>query len=170
MRLVRQLGTWGTAVVLAPILWLLSCALARGLAQHAYDTHIMAMTRTFRPSEGAQVQGLSAAAGTVVRDPLVLTEVQKYLRVWSLEPGACAAFPEAARFPWCWNPFRASALIMRLKQKQAFLLTQRHEVQRTGSPWGRSFYFLAPDPQAALGGRRFLVEAQGDRALKVIEL
>lgn len=171
MRIFRQLGTWGTAVALAPILWVLACALAWGLAQKAYANGIVPQTRAFRASAGPQVQALASLAPLPpIKDPLVLVELQKYLQVWSLEPGACLQFPVAGRFPWCWNPFRASALILRLKQKQAFLRTQRHEVQRLLVGPGRERFYLAPDPQAALGGRRFLVEAEGTRLVKAVEL
>ena len=171
MRVVRQLGTWGTGAVLAPLFWLLACALARGLAQNAYDSSIVPVTRGFRMQAGPRVSQPSfPTAGNTLEDPRVRAELQKYLQVWSLEPGACAAFPDAARIPWCWNPFRPSALIMRLKQKQAFLLTQHHEVEAVALPGGQMRLYLAPDPQAALGGRRFLAEAQGGRLLRVVEL
>ena len=169
MRLFRQLGTWGTAVVLTPILWLASCALARELAQHAYDRTIAPATRVFRVLEPPGFRGSDPLAGTPVKDPKTLTELQKYLQVWSLEPGSCRAFPDAARFPWCWNPFRPSAFLVRLRQKQAFLTTQRHEVRRAETASGSWRYFLAPDSQAALGGRHFLVEAEGTALLKAVE-
>ena len=171
MRIFRQLGTWGTAVVVAPVLWLLACALAQALAQHAFDSNIAPIAKTFRAPEGPRVQSASfPATGRPVTDPMVLTELQKYLQIWSLEPGASLTFPEAQRFPWCWNPFRPSALILRLKQKQAFLLTQQHAVERRETGSGKARYYFKPDPQAALGGRQFLVEAEGTRLLKTVEL
>lgn len=170
MRLFRQLGTWGTTVALAPVVWLLACTLAWALAQNAYDTGIVPVTRAFRAPNGPQVHAPDLLVGKAVSDPRVLTEIQKYLQIWSLEPGRTGMFADAARFPWCWNPFRPSAIIMRLKQKQAFLLTQHHAVQRLELGGGKARYFLAPDSQAALGGRRFLVQAEGEKVLKVVEL
>ena len=158
-RLFRQLGTWGTTLVVAPFLWLGACVAARALAQSSYDTTLSPWAKTRRVPEGPIPGG-----GLEVKDPRVLTELGKYLEVWSLEPGACAAFPDGARVPFTWNPFRPSALMLRLKQKQAFLLTQHHTVLRTGTTW-----YLAPDPQAALGGRRFRLEVAGDR-FKAYEL
>lgn len=167
MRLFRQLGTWGTAAALAPILWLLACVAARALAQHAYDHTISARTKAFRVPAGPRVQG--GASGRTLADPMALAEVRKYVQIWALEPGACAAFPDVARFPWCWNPFRPSALVMRLKQKQAFLQTQHHELERLDLGDGRHRYFLAPDPGAALGGRRFFAETKAGKVLNVVE-
>lgn len=167
MRLFRQLGTWGTAAALAPLLWLLACASARSLAQHAYDTSLSTRTKAFRAQAGPRVKG--GAEGRILADPMALTEVQKYVHVWALEPGACSAFPDAARFPWCWNPFRPSALLLRLKQKQAFLWTQRHEVERLDLGGDRTLYYLAPDPRAALGGRRFFAETDEGKVLRVVE-
>lgn len=159
IRVFRQLGTWGTAVVLAPLLWLGACVAARALAQHSYDTTLSTWAKTRRVPFGPIPSG-----GTEVRDPRVLTELGKYLEVWSLEPGACAAFPDGARVPFTLNPFRPSALMLRLKQKQAFLLSQHHTVLRDGTTW-----YVAPDAQAALGGRRFRLEVSGDR-FKAYEL
>lgn len=171
MKIFRQLGTWGTTVALAPVLWLLSCALAQTLAQSAFDANIVPITKAFRAADGPRVQSAAfPLTGRSVTDPRVLTELQKYLQVWSLEPGASATFPDAQRFPWCWNPFRPSALILRLKQKQAFLLTQHHEVERRSIGSGRTLYYLRPDSQAALGGRQFLIEAEGARLMKTVEL
>lgn len=159
MRPFRQLGTWGTALVTAPLFWLGACVAARALAQHSYDTTLTPWTKTRRVARGPIPPG-----GTPVKDPRVLTELGKYLEVWSLEPGACAAFPDPARVPFSLNPFRPSALMLRLRQKQAFLLMQKHLVLREGSSW-----YFAPDPQAALGGRRFRLETTGDR-FKAFEL
>ena len=170
MKIFRQLGTWGSTVALAPLLWLLSCALARTLAQNAFDSNIVPITKAFRAPDGPRVQSTAfPTASRPVTDPMVLAELQKYLHIWSLEPGASPTFPDARRFPWCWNPFRPSALILRLKQKQAFLLPQHHEVERRETGSGRAFYYLLPDPQAALGGRQFQVEAEGARLLRAVE-
>ena len=160
MRLFRQLGTWGTALVFTPILWVLACVAARALAQHSYETNITPWTRNHRVKAGVIPPG-----GMPVTDRRVLTELSKYVQVWSLEVGACEAFPDAARVPFSLNPFHPSALMMRLKQKQAFILMQKHVVLREGSVW-----YLAPDPQAALGGRRFRLETAGSQLLKAYEL
>ncbi len=160
MRLFRQLGTWGSALVMAPILWLLACVGARALAQHAYETNITPWTRTHRIPSGAIPPG-----GTPITDRRVLTELSKYVQVWSLEVGASAAFPDADRVPFAFNPFAPSALMLRLKQKQAFLMMQKHVVLRNGTTW-----YLAPDGQAALGGRRFRLEVRGHELLKAYEL
>ena len=170
MRLFRQLGTWGTTVALTPLAWLLACAMARALAQKSYHTSILPLTRAYRVPGGPQVDSPALPEGKAVSDPRVLTELQKYLQVWALEPGASGVFTDAGRFPWCWNPFRPSAIILRLKQKQAFLLTQHHEVQRRDLGGGRAFYYLVPDPQAALGGRRFRLQVRGEDVLRAVEL
>lgn len=160
MRLFRQLGTWGSALVFTPILWLLACVAARALAQHAFEANITPWTRNHRVPSGAIPTG-----GVPVTDGRVLTELSKYVQVWSLEVGACEAFPEATRVPFSWNPFHPSALMLRLKQKQAFILMQKHFVRRDHQSW-----YLAPDPQAALGGRRFRLETRGAELLKAFEL
>lgn len=166
MRLFRQLGTCGTAALLAPILWAGLCLGARTLGQHAYETNVTPWTRAHRVGTGPELdlpfQGRPP-------DPRVRTELSKYLKVWSLEPGACAAFPNGARLPFSWNPLRASALMVRLKQKQAFLMTQRHRVLRRSEGTGERWY-LAPDAGAALGGRRFLLRARGEELLDAVEL
>ena len=108
-------------------------------------------TRQHRVETGAVKGG-----GMPVKDRRVIAELEKYVRVWSLEPGACTEFPDAARFPFSFNPFKPWALVVRLKQKQAFLLSQHHTVRRQSDAW-----YIAPDPLAALGGRRFRVEAAG---------
>ncbi|HJV91078.1 MAG TPA: hypothetical protein VJ623_12295 [Holophagaceae bacterium] len=160
MRLFRQLGTWGSALVFGPLLWLLACVAARSLAQQSFDTNITPWTRAHRVKVGPIPGG-----GTPVTDRRVLTELSKYLQVWSLEVGACPAFPEATRVPFSFNPFHPSALMLRLKQKQAFLLMQKHVVFREGQTW-----YLAPDPEAALGGRRFRLETCGPELLRAYEL
>ncbi|HJV23539.1 MAG TPA: hypothetical protein VJ570_12625 [Holophagaceae bacterium] len=160
MRLFRQLGTWGSALVFGPLLWLLACVAARALAQHAFEANITPWTRAHRVKEGPIPEG-----GTPVTDRRVLTELSKYVQVWSLEVGACPAFPDAGRVPFSFNPFHPSALMLRLKQKQAFLLMQKHVVLRDGPSW-----YLAPDPEAALGGRRFRLETRGSDLLKAYEL
>ncbi|HJW33848.1 MAG TPA: hypothetical protein VJ505_10825 [Holophagaceae bacterium] len=160
MRLLRQLGTWGSALVFTPILWILACIAARALAQHAFETNITPWTRNHRVKTGA-----IPAGGTPVTDRRVLTELSKYVQVWSLEVGACEAFPDGSRVPFSFNPFHPSALMLRLKQKQAFILMQKHVVLREGPIW-----YLAPDPQAALGGRRFRLETQGSHLMKAYEL
>lgn len=160
MRLFRQLGTWGSALAFAPLLWLLGCVGARALGQHAYETNITPWTRKHRIPSGP-----IPAGGAPITDRRVLTELSKYVQVWSLEVGACPAFPDPERVPFSFNPFAPSALMLRLKQKQAFLMMQKHTVLRDGSAW-----YLAPDSQAALGGRRFRLEVQGPTLLKAFEL
>ena len=164
MKILRQLGSCGTAVVFVPLLWVGACFLGRALAQNGYDHQITTQTRTFRLAEAA-VQ----PAGAVVEDRLALAELQKYIRIWNLEPGACAEFPDASRFPWSWNPLHGSATMMRLKQKQSFLQTQRHEVHRQSAGQGHSRYFIKPDQEAALGGRSFSLDVQGDSIQKAWE-
>lgn len=161
MNLTRQLGTCGMILVLGPLLWIGACFAAVGLAQGAYRSQIVPKTRAFRLAEGPHVADAPAQAPRPLKDPRVLTELEKYVRVWALEPGACAEFPKADHLPFSWNPFRASALMMRLKQKQAFLMMQKHAVERREVAPGRFRYYFAPDPQAALGGRRFLVDTEG---------
>jgi hypothetical protein len=160
VKVFRQLGTWGSALVFGPLLWLLACVAARALAQHAFEANITPWTRNHRVKVGPIPTG-----GTPVTDRRVLTELAKYVQVWSLEVGASVAFPDAARVPFSLNPFHPSALMLRLRQKQAFLLMQKHEVVRDGGSW-----YLAPDPQAALGGRRFRLETHGTRIMKAYEL
>lgn len=166
MRVLRQLGTCGTAVVLGPLLWLLACVVARSLGQHAYEVNITAWTRNHRVAEGAVALPPGAPR---ISDPRVNTELDKYVKVWALEPGACAEFPDAARMPFSLNPFRPSALMLRLKQKQAFLMTQHHGVRRQTGPDGTALYDLRPDPEAALGSRHFVVRAKGDDVLEAYE-
>lgn len=165
MRIFRQLGSCGTTVVLVPILWIAGCFLGRALAQSSYDRGITSVTRTFRLPELTVPPG-----GTLVEDRLALAELRKYVRVWSLEPGACAAFPDASRFPWSWNPLYGSATMMRLNQKQAFLLSQHHEVYRQHLEKNHWRWFIHPDKEAALGGRRFCVDVQDDSVRQVQEL
>lgn len=163
MRLFRQLGTCGSMALMGPLLWLAGCAFARGLAQKGY-IQIRPATRAYRVPDGA-----IPAGGEPTSDPLTLTELRKYIRVWELEPGACADFPDAERWPWSWNPFHASAVMLRLKQKQAFL-GDHHGVLRQELGGGRRLYYLAPDPLAALGGRRFRVEEMDGEVLRAWEL
>jgi len=156
MKIFRQLGSCGTEVVLLPLFWIAACFLGRMLAQNAYDHQITAQTRAYRLVELPILQ-----EGAEVDDRLALAELQKYVRVWSLEPGACAEFPSAARFPWSWNPLFGSAAMMRLKQKQSFLQSQHHEVHRQSLGPEHFRFYIQPDKEAALGGRRFAVDVQG---------
>jgi hypothetical protein len=151
VKVLRQLGTCGSLLVFGPLLWLGACWASRALSQHAYDAQITPWTRQHRVATAAIPGG-----GTPVTDRRVRAELGKYLKIWSLEPGACAAFPDAARFPFSLNPFQPKAQFMRLRQKQAFLLGRGHTVQRQGDAW-----YFAPPEGAALGGRRFRVEADG---------
>ena len=163
MRLFRQLGSCGTVVLVGPLLWLAACFAARGIAQSGYR-QIQPRTREFRVPAARIAPG-----GVPVGDPHTTTELGKYIQVWELEPGACAEFPERDRWPWSWNPLQASALMLRLKQKQAFLDTQRHLVMRSQEGRRRN-YLISPDPLAALGGRSFRVEVEGGRMRKAWEL
>jgi hypothetical protein len=162
MKVFRQLGTWGSAALMAPLFWIGACFLSRSLAQHAYDTQITSNTRSFRVPIGEIPKG-----GTQVTDRRVLTELDKYVRVWNLEPGASSVFPDAKHWPWSWNPFQASALVLRLKQRQAFLLSQSHELRRNADG---SEMLIAPDGQAALGGRTFRVELRNGDLIQAFEL
>ncbi len=164
MKIFRQLGSCGTAIVFLPLLWIAACFLGRALAQSGYDHQITAQTRGFRLADLA-IQ----SDGPVVEDRLALTELKKYLRIWSLEPGACAEFPNASRFPWSWNPLHGSATMIRLKQKQSFLQSQHHEVYRQSLGKGHVRYFIQPDKEAALGGRRFSLDVQGNSIQKAWE-
>jgi hypothetical protein len=168
MRLFRQLGSCGTALVLGPLLWAGLCVGFQALGQHAYASNITPWTRTFHVPDGPELD-VNLSVARRVDDPRVKTELEKYLKVWSLEPGACAAFPNAERMPFSWNPFHASALMMRLKQKQAFLLMQHHVVRRRADG-ALTRYYLAPDPEAALGGRRFVLRAEGQELREAFEL
>lgn len=165
MKIFRQLGSCGTEIVLLPLFWVAACFLGRLLAQSAYDRQITAQTRTFRVQESPVQCG-----GVAVEDRLALAELQKYLRIWRLEPGASAEFPEAPRFPWSWNPLNGSATMMRLKQKQSFLQSQHHEVRRQSTGNGHFRYFIQPDKEAALGGRRFCLDVLGDSIQQAREL
>lgn len=149
MKATRQLGTWGTALALAPLLWLGADFLAWGMAQSGYQ-RVPPSVRGYRVPAGPIPEG-----GAPVADPLTLTELKKYAAVWELEPGACVRFPERDAWPWRWNPLSSSGDLLRLRQKQAFLLTQRHLVVRQQRPDGVRLYLLVPDAGAALGGRRF---------------
>lgn len=168
MRLFRQLGTWGTTLLLAPIFWIIACIIGRALAQNAYDHQITASTRRFRLPELPVTAG-SSAEGLPVQDRHALIELKKYIRIWSLEPGACDEFPDASRFPWSWNPLNGSATIMRLKQKQAFLTSQHHHVFRQWIADHQWRYVIQPDPEAALGGRRFYADVQDHSIQKAWE-
>lgn len=164
----RQLGTCGTAVVLGPLLWAGLCFGFQRLGQHAYEANITRWTREFRVPDGPELaSGIDPTHR--IQDPRVRTELDKYIKVWSLEPGACEAFPRADRMPFSWNPFHPSALMLRLKQKQAFLMMQHHVVRRR-SEGDHMHYYLAPDPEAALGGRRFHLRVKGQDVLEAYEL
>ncbi|HJW10088.1 MAG TPA: hypothetical protein VJ483_10660 [Holophagaceae bacterium] len=163
MKVLRQLGSCGTALILGPLLWTGACFAARALAQNGYR-QITDATREFRVP---QVPILPS--GEPITDGSTLTELRKYTQVWELEPGACRQFPDRDRWPWSWNPFHASALMLRLKQKQSFLKEQRHLVLR----WERGgvrTYLLAPDANAALGGRSFRMDVKDGELLKAWEL
>ncbi len=163
MRAFRQLGSCGTALLLGPLLWTGACVAARFMAQSGY-TQIEAVTRNYRVVEVPIVP-----SGEPVTEQLALTELRKYVQVWELEPGACPAFPQRDRWPWSWNPFHASALMLRLKQKQSFLKEQRHLVMRFQRGGLRS-YLLAPDAGAALGGRSFRLEVKDGELVMAWEL
>ncbi|MBL0209798.1 MAG: hypothetical protein IPQ13_02625 [Holophagaceae bacterium] len=165
MKIFRQLGSCGTAIVFLPLAWIAACFLGRALAQSGYERQITGQSRAFRMPEAAVPGG-----GTVVEDPLALAELQKYLRIWNLEPGACPAFPDASRMPWSWNPLHGSATMMRLQQKQSFLQSQHHEVRRQSTGNGQFRYFIQPDKEAALGGRRFSLDVRGDSIQQAREL
>ncbi len=141
-----------------PLLWVGACAVARAMAQHVYDLQMVPALKAYRPP-AAEVP----VTGHPVEDPLTRVELEKYVRVWELEPGACPELPDAARWPWSWNPFHPSALLLRLRQKHEYLFRQRHLVLRQELGGGRRRYLLAPDPGAALGGRRFAVEVRQGR-------
>lgn len=171
MSLVRQLGSCGMILAFAPLLWIGGCLVAVGLAQSAYSEQIVPKTRAHRLPDGPRVHHVATpSVKALVQDPRVLTELEKYVKVWALQPGACPEFPDADRVPFSWNPFRPSALMLRLKQKQAFLLMQKHDVQRCEVAPGRYRYHIAPDPKAALGGRTFLVDTEGVDLVEAFEL
>ena len=165
MKIFRQLGSCGTATVFLPLLWIAACFLGRALAQNGYVHQITTQTRNYRLAER-----IVPVDGAIVEDRLAMAELKKYLRVWSLEPGACAEFPIASRFPWSWNPLNGSATMMRLKQKQSFLQSQHHLVYRQFVGRGHFRYFIQPDKEAALGGRRFSLDVQDDSIQKAWEL
>ena len=164
MKATRQLGTWGTALVLAPLVWLGACFAAWAAAQAGFQK-IAPSTRSFRVPQGPIPQG-----GVPVTDPLALTELKKYAAIWELEPGACPQFPTRNAWPWRWNPLSSSADLMRLRQKQSFLEAQHHQVFRQQGEDGSRIYYLTPDPKAALGGRRFRLEIRDGQLLKAWEL
>ena len=164
MRATRQLGTWGTALVAAPLLWLGADFLAWGMAQSGYQ-RIPAAVRAYRVPAGPVPAG-----GDPVSDPLTLTELRKYAAVWELEPGACARFPDRDAWPWRWSPFSSSGDLLRLRQKQAFLTAQHHLVLRQQQPDGTRLYSLQPDPGAALGGRAFRLRVKDGALLQAWEL
>ena len=164
MKATRQLGTWGTALLLAPILWLGADFLAWAMAQSGYQ-RIAPNVRAYRVPEGPIPVG-----GAPVTDPLTLTELRKYAAVWELEPGACARFPDRDAWPWRWNPLSSSGDLLRLRQKQSFLLTQHHLVVRQRQPDGTCLYGLRPDPGAVLGGRAFRLSVKGGELLQAWEL
>ena len=149
MNATRQLGTWGTALLLAPIIWIGACFAAWAAAQSGYQK-IAPATRSYRVPQGPVLPG-----GTLVTDPLALTELKKYVAIWELEPGACARFPDRDAWPWRWNPLSSSGDLLRLRQKQSFLMAQHHRVFRQQREDGTRLYALTPDPAAALGGRHF---------------
>lgn len=170
MKVLRQLGSCGTALLLGPLLWVGACFTARALAQSGYR-QIRPETRAYRVPEAPV-----SVDGTPVTDPSTLTELKKYVQIWYLEPGACLEFPDPDRWPWSWNPFHASALMLRLKQKQSFLEGHRHIVFHQSIGMARTFppfehrYYMRPDPKAALGGRRFIVETKDDEIVRAWEL
>ncbi len=164
MKLFRQLGTWGSALALAPLVWILACFLAWGMAQSGYQ-RIVPLVRVYRVPLGPIPDG-----GTPVTDPLTLTELRKYAEVWELEPGACARFPERDAWPWRWNPLSSSADLLRLRQKQAFLQSQHHLVFRQVQSDGTRLYALTPAPGAALGGRHFRMRVKDGALLEAWEL
>lgn len=164
MRATRQLGTWGTALALAPLLWIGACFAAWGTAQSGYQ-RIEPMTRSYRVPEGPVPQG-----GVPVTDPLTLTELKKYTAIWELEPGACARFPDRNAWPWRWNPLSSSGDLLRLRQKQSFLQAQHHLVFRQQQPDGSRLYALRPDPGAALGGRSFRLQVKNGELVQAWEL
>ncbi|HET8901033.1 MAG TPA: hypothetical protein VFM84_03755 [Holophagaceae bacterium] len=164
MRATRQLGTWGTALALAPLLWIGACFAAWGAAQSGYQ-RIEPAARSYRVPEGPVPQG-----GVPVTDPLALTELKKYAAIWELEPGACARFPDRNAWPWRWNPLSSSGDLLRLRQKQSFLQTQHHLVFRQQQPDGSRLYALRPDPGAALGGRSFRLQVKNGELVQAWEL
>lgn len=164
MKATRQLGTWGTALVAAPLIWLGADFLAWAMAQSGYQ-RIPPMVRSYRVPEGPVPSG-----GAPVADPLTLTELGKYAAVWELEPGASSRFPDRDAWPWRWNPLSSSGDLLRLRQKQAFLLTQHHLLFRQQRPDGTRLYALTPDPGAALGGRSFRMVVKDSRLLQAWEL
>lgn len=164
MKATRQLGSCGTALILAPLLWLGACFAAWAAAQSGYQK-ILPATRAYRVPEGPAPQG-----GTPVTDPLALTELKKYTAVWELEPGACARFPDRNAWPWRWNPLSSSGDLLRLRQKQSFLETQHHRVFRQPAADGSRLYALTPDPAAALGGRHFRLFVKDGQLLQAWEL
>ncbi|HTL97381.1 MAG TPA: hypothetical protein VL181_01130 [Holophagaceae bacterium] len=164
MKATRQLGTWGTALALAPLIWLGADFLAWGMAQSGYQ-RIAPAVRAYRVPAGPVPQ-----EGAPVTDPSTLAELRKYAAVWELEPGACERFPDRDAWPWRWNPLSSSGDLLRLRQKQAFLQTQRHRVFRQPGPGGTRFYALSPDPGAALGGRSFRMTVKNGELLQAWEL
>ncbi len=163
MKLFRQLGTWGSALALAPLLWLGADFLAWAMAQSGYQ-RIAPITRAFRVPLGPVPSG-----GTPVTDPLTLTELKKYAAIWELEPGACARFPDRDAWPWRWNPLSSSGDLLRLRQKQAFLESQHHRVARQQQADGSRLYALTPDPGAALGGRSFRMRVKNGELIEAWE-
>lgn len=164
MKATRQLGTWGTALALAPLLWIGACFAAWGAAQSGYQ-RITPATRSYRVPHGPIVQG-----GVPVTDAFTLTELRKYTAIWELEPGACARFPDRDAWPWRWNPLSSSGDLLRLRQKQSFLEAQHHRVFRQTAPDGSRVYAITPDPGAALGGRGFRLEVKDGALVRAWEL
>ena len=164
MKATRQLGTWGTAIALAPLIWIGACFAAWAAAQSGYQK-IPPATRSYRVPAGPVPEG-----GTPVTDPLTFTELKKYAAIWELEPGACARFPERDAWPWRWNPLSSSSDLLRLRQKQSFLSTQNHLIFRQQQPDGTRLYALRPDPGAALGGRSFRMVVKSGELIQAWEL
>ncbi len=163
MKATRQLGTCGTALVLAPLLWVGACFGAWAAAQSGYQK-IMPPTRAYRVPPGPVPPG-----GMPVTDSLALTELRKYAAIWELEPGACARFPDRNAWPWHWNPLASSGDLLRLRQKQSFLETQHHLVFRQPVADGSRLYALTPDVGAALGGRHFRMAVKDGQLLQAWE-
>ena len=164
MKATRQLGTWGTALLLAPLVWIGACFAAWGAAQSGYQK-ITPATRSYRVPQGPVPGG-----GVPVTDPLALTELKKYAAIWELEPGACPRFPDRDAWPWRWNPFSSSGDLLRLRQKQAFLETGHPIVFRQPGGDGSRLYALTPDPGAALGGRHFRMRVKNGELVQAWEL
>jgi len=164
MRIVRQLGVFGSFLVFGPLLWIGACFAARALAQDTYDRNVPQTVRAYRVPACTVPEG-----GHVVTRGSEWTELTRYASIFELEPGGSPDWPDAKTFPWRWSPFSPSADLLRFREKSEYVFGGKVQICRQVED-DLHIYDLKPGSGVALAGRRFRLEVRNGKLIHATEL